>query len=82
MWNGIINSRFTIKEPPYYIQTLCYPEHDMTAAHVSSRQPASIKFRYPYPTGGHSDDACNWGSNGKHTTTIVSENKQTTCQLI
>ena len=23
MWNGIINSRFTLKETPYHIQTVC-----------------------------------------------------------
>ena len=27
MWNGIINSRFTLKETPYHIQTVCHPEH-------------------------------------------------------
>ena len=76
MWNGIINSRFTLKETPYYIQTVCHPERDMIAARLSARQPAGIKFHFPYPTGGHCDDACNWEANDKHSTTLVSEDAQ------
>ncbi|MDU6505534.1 MAG: glycoside hydrolase N-terminal domain-containing protein, partial [Bifidobacterium longum] len=70
MWNGIINSRFTLKETPYHIQTVCHPERDMIAARLSARQPAGIKFHFPYPTGGHCDDACNWEANDKHSTTL------------
>ncbi|MDE8712397.1 hypothetical protein PZH41_24245, partial [Phocaeicola vulgatus] len=51
MWNGIINSRFTLKETPSHIQTVCHPERDMIAARLSARQPAGIKFHFPYPTG-------------------------------
>lgn len=76
MWNGIINSRFTLKETPYHIQTVCHPERDMIAARLSARQPAGIKFHFPYPTGGHCDDACNWEANDKHSTTLVSEDAQ------
>ena len=36
-------------------------------------QSLSINLRFPYPTGGHSDDACDWLSNDKHQTTLVSE---------
>lgn len=76
MWNGIINSRFTLKETPYHIQTVCHPERDMIAARLSAQQPAGIKFHFPYPTGGHCDDACNWEANDKHSTTLVSEDAQ------
>ena len=76
MWNGIINSQFTLKETPYHIQTVCHPERDMIAARLSARQPAGIKFHFPYPTGGHCDDACNWEANDKHSTTLVSEDAQ------
>ena len=76
MWNGSIDSHFRIGDTPYHIQSICHPALDMIAARISSSQPASIKFRFPYPTGGHSDDACNWEANDKHTTTIISEDKQ------
>ena len=79
MWNGIINSRFTLKETPYHIQTVCHPERDMIAARLSARQPAGIKFHFPYPTGGHCDDACNWEANDKHSTTLVSKMHNRPC---
>lgn len=48
----------------------------MIAARLSARQPVGIKFHFPYPTGGHCDDACNWEANDKHSTTLVSEDAQ------
>lgn len=30
-----------------------------------------ILFRFPYPTGGHSDDACNWNADDLHSTEII-----------
>ena len=76
LWNGIIDSRFRIGDTPYHIQTACHPTLDMIAARISSPQPTAVKFRFPYPTGAHSDDACNWEANDKHTTTLVSADKQ------
>ena len=32
-----------------------------------------INFRFPYPTGGHSDDACDWNSPDKHFTTVYQQ---------
>lgn len=75
LWSGIIDSRFRLNDISYHIQSTCHPALDMIAARISSSQPAGIKFRFPYPTGGHSDDACNWDTNDKHTTTLLSENK-------
>ena len=64
------------KKLPYHIQTVCHPERDMIAARLSPGQPAGIKFHFPYPTGGHCDDAFNWEANDKHSTTLVSEDAQ------
>lgn len=76
MWKGIIDSRFTIHGNPYHVHTVCHPDKDMIAARISAQQPAGIRFHFPYPTGGHSDDACNWDANDRHSTTIVSEDEQ------
>ena len=32
----------------------------------------AINLKFPYPTGGHCDDACNWDQNEKHNTKIIS----------
>lgn len=76
MWNGEVSSSFSISDVPYYVQTVCHPEYDMIAARVSSQSHPGIKFHFPYPTGGHCDDACNWNANDKHTTTLVSQDEQ------
>ena len=73
LWKGVIKSRFTLGGVPYNVQTSCHPQHDMIAARVESKAHTGINFRFPYPTGGHSDNACNWQENDKHSTTIVSQ---------
>lgn len=73
LWKGVIDSRFTLGGVPYSVQTSCHPQCDMIAARVESKAHTGINFRFPYPTGGHSDNACNWQENGKHSTTIVSQ---------
>ena len=48
----------------------------MISACVTSRAHAGVNLRFPYPTGGHADDACNWNANDKHSTTIVRQDAQ------
>ena len=48
----------------------------MISASVTSRAHAGINLRFPYPTGAHADDACNWDANDKHSTTIVRQDAQ------
>jgi hypothetical protein len=37
---------------------------------------SGVKFHFPYPTGGHCDDACLWNVNDKHSTTIIAQDAQ------
>lgn len=76
MWNGEIRSGFTLDGVPYDVRTVCHPDYDMIAARVSSGSHPGIRLRFPYPTGEHCDDACDWNSDNKHTTTIVSRDGQ------
>lgn len=76
MWKGEINSCFRYKDADFSVKTVCHPQLDMIAAEIESKLHAGICFRFPYPTGEHSDDACDWKSNDKHRTTLVSETKQ------
>ena len=76
MWSGTIISNFKIKDSFYNVKTACHPTKDMIAIQVKSdKTKPEIKFRFPYPTGGHTDDACNWNSNNKHSTIIISQTK-------
>ena len=76
LWEGVINSSFKLDGKPFEVQTACHPKADMVAATIRSEAHAGVNFRFPYPTGGHCDDACNWTSNDKHSTAIVSQDEQ------
>lgn len=73
LWKGLITSRFTVKGSPFNVQTTCHPSLDMIAAKVYSPSHIGICLRFPYPTGGHADDACNWSANKLHNTQIVKQ---------
>ncbi len=76
MWNGEISSRFTLGGQTYDVKTVCHPERDLVAATVTSPAHTGIKLHFPYPTGGHCDDACNWDANDKHRTEIIRQDAQ------
>ena len=60
LWTGIIDSRFTYEGVAYHVQTVCHPTRDMVAVRIEADGPKTIRLQFPYPTGQHSDDACNW----------------------
>lgn len=76
MWNGNIKSRFKYKGEEVQVETVCHPHMDMIAAHIITSKHMGIKFRFPYPTGKHSDDACDWSKNELHSTRLVSYTSQ------
>lgn len=73
MWNGEIDSRFSLDGTAYHVQTVCHPSLDMIAARISSQTHPAIKLRFPYPTGKHCDDACDWNSDERHSTTLLAQ---------
>ena len=73
MWNGVIRSSFLADGERYDVLTSCDPDRDLVAVSVQSEEPAAIRFRMPYPTGGHSDDACDWTKDELHSTEIVEQ---------
>lgn len=74
MWNGIITADFKAKGSKYSVKTVCHPEKDIIAGKVTtdSKKNVAINLRFAYPTGKHSDDACDWQQNDKHKTELVS----------
>ena len=77
LWNGRISSTFTIAGQPVAVETVCSPSQDMVATTVSSplmgKGDLKLNFRFPYPSGGHSDDASDWNSPEKHATKVVEQ---------
>lgn len=72
MWRGVVESSFTAGSTPYEVQTSCDPAKDMVAVAINTAARRPVTVRFAYPTGGHSDDACDWSSDDRHSTEIVS----------
>ena len=71
MWNGVIKSSFIYKNKEYSVETTCHPSADMIATHIQSKGTIAVDVRFAYPTGGHSDDACDWTKDRLHSTELV-----------
>lgn len=76
MWKGVIRSSYKITGVPYEVETAVHPKADLIAARITSTGHSGVKFHFPYPTGGHCDDACLWNVNDKHSTTIIAQDAQ------
>lgn len=74
--NGLIRSKFAYQGKTYQVKTVCAPDRDLIATDICAEQPISLTLQLPYPTGGHSDDGCNWKAGSRHQTTIVSRWKK------
>lgn len=84
MWTGTISSTFHVQRLTFNVTTVCHPERDLIAACIKTNpkhhtsaiiHQTSINLRFPYPTGGHSDDACNWQADDKHQTRLVTQSE-------
>lgn len=71
MWNGVINSKFTVDGSEVSVKTSADPELDLVAAKISDTKRHPVSLRFPYPTGKHSDDACDWEADSLHVSEIV-----------
>lgn len=79
MWTGKITSDFDCQGRRYHVETVCHPRRDLMAVRIASStipntpsaaSPMALRLRIPYPTGGHSDDGCNWNADKKRFITI------------
>ena len=76
LYEGHIGSIFSYKGTHYFTATFVHPERDIVYCGYmcDGDKPLAVKFRFPYPTGKHSDDACDWTPIAQHpsSTTIIS----------
>lgn len=74
MWNGKISSKFEVNNTTYQVETSAHPNKDMIAVRVKTEgEKPAVKFRFPYPTGNHTDDASDWNAIDKHSSTIIQQ---------
>ena len=76
MWKGAINSHFEKNHHNYDVRTAVDPDNDKVIVEMVNPARTPLVIRFPYPTGGHCDDACDWQQEDKHTTTLVRQSQQ------
>ncbi len=78
LWKGLISSSFEIKKMQVNVETVCHPERDLIGVKINSeiikKGQLGIKLQFPFPTGNHSDNACNWQNPEKHVSEIIEQN--------
>lgn len=70
MYAGIIHSQFNVGNEAYSVETACHPTYDAISTHVKNASRTPLVIRFPYPTGAHSDDACDWSEGKAHSTVL------------
>ena len=73
LWNGQIDSHFTVGGEEVAVTTVCHPTQDLVAADIRTAAALPIVLRFAYPTGEHSDDACDWANDRAHCSEIVGQ---------
>ncbi len=73
LWNGQIESRFTVGGEEVAVTTVCHPTQDIVAADIRTAAALPIVLRFAYPTGEHTDDACDWANDRAHRSEIVEQ---------
>lgn len=73
--DGEIESTFTADGQKVEVTTGVHPAKDAVYARIVSQllntQQATIRLRFPYPTGKHADDASDWNQPDRHQSEIV-----------
>lgn len=71
MWNGTIHARFRHRGVRVEVESVVSGEADCFAAQIRSDEALPIAFRFPYPSGGHTDDGSVWDADSLHSTEIL-----------
>lgn len=71
--DGVITSDYLCQGRPMHVRTTCDPIRDMVVAQITDEARHNVVLRFPYPTGQHSDDACDWEKNNLHKVVIVKQ---------
>lgn len=71
LWNGTIHSSFCRSDNKVRVTTCCHPDNDRITAEISDPALHPLALSLPYPTGNHSDDACNWTNTTNHHSKII-----------
>jgi hypothetical protein len=82
LWNGEIESQFTLNGSPVRVRTCCHPARDCVAVQVESAlvNSGSLSIAVDFPYGSRAMNASDWTSGQKHRT-ILSETTARTATI-
>lgn len=68
LWRGKIDSKFTYNGQKYHVETVVDPQSrkNILSSRITSDGEINVIIRFPYPTGKHTDDGCQWDRNKFH----------------
>ncbi|MDP4276478.1 MAG: hypothetical protein Q8914_02490 [Bacteroidota bacterium] len=79
LWKGLISSTFKAGEFQVDVTTCCLPDQDKISSRITSSMfrtgQLAVKFQFPYPSGKHTDDACDWQHPDSHQTIVLKQDK-------
>lgn len=73
LWNGELQSSYKCNGVPVKVLTTCDPARDCVVARIHDSRKHPVCILFPYPTGKHSDDACDWTAGKPHSVQLVSQ---------
>jgi hypothetical protein len=68
---GVIESKYKLNDKQVEVTTCVHPTRDLLAVKITSALKPALKLRFPYPTGLHTDDGCDWTKSNRHRTDIA-----------
>jgi len=77
LWKGELHSRFSYKDQPVDVFTICDPEVDALAIRVFSPllDQGRLCVRIAFPYGSHEIDASDWIAEQRHSTIVLEHRK-------
>ena len=76
LYSGQIRSYFEVEGKPVLVATSADPNADRYAATIKDTTHRPLLIRFAYPTGQHTDDACDWTADEKHRSELVATHEQ------
>lgn len=80
LWNGEIESHFSIEGTPVIVWTACHQDQDVVGVKIQSdlikKGRLKIRIRFSQPTGEWADFGTNWKDNKNYKSSISSKNKK------
>ena len=83
LYEGHMGSAFSYGGAGYFTYTWVHPERDIVYSGymTDATKPMPVKFRFPYPTGKHTDSGCDWTPHPGHNTTEIVRQSDSTAVL-